>query len=259
MSWSVFTAGGALKTGVTVATAAANQTISASNTDLAWMGAGSSLVSAYVSVGGGTLRSIGIPDRGAGTRLMLRAGASFSVLLPTGGGSGATIRLQPATTRVLAIGDTVEFYYDGSEWFEIGNTNGGAWQSYTPTWSSTGTPPTLGNGTTTGRYCQVGKAVHFQWALTIGSTSTAGTGTYTISMPVTAATPLGGPLGSGYVFDNSAGALWTTAVRPAGGTDTSKFEALFTNAASAFTWAAGAPFVIGTSDGATGSGTYDAA
>lgn len=59
-----------------------------------------------------------------------------------------------------------------------------AWQSYTPVWSSTSTAPVLGNGTLTGAYQQHGSRVDVRIALTLGSTSTPGSGTYRFSLPV---------------------------------------------------------------------------
>jgi len=59
-----------------------------------------------------------------------------------------------------------------------------AWSSYTPAWTSTGTAPALGNGTLTGAYKQVGSTVHVRIVLTLGSTSTVGTGSYRLSLPV---------------------------------------------------------------------------
>lgn len=62
----------------------------------------------------------------------------------------------------------------------------GAWASYTPAWTSSGTAPALGNGTLTGRYIQVGKVVVVNIYLLFGSTTTPGTGVWFFSLPVTA-------------------------------------------------------------------------
>lgn len=79
-------------------------------------------------------------------------------------------------------GDThIVYFYSGVSWDPI--AYGSGWTSYTPTWSSSGTQPTLGNGTIVGRYSRFGKTIHFNTTLTIGSTSTAGTGNYRISLP----------------------------------------------------------------------------
>lgn len=59
-----------------------------------------------------------------------------------------------------------------------------AWTSFTPTWTSTGTQPVLGNGTISGRYLQAGKLVIYRGRLDMGSTTTYGTGTWNFSLPV---------------------------------------------------------------------------
>jgi hypothetical protein len=59
----------------------------------------------------------------------------------------------------------------------------GAWTSYTPVWSSTGTQPVRNNGTLTGAYKDVGRFVHVRIELVFGSLTTAGTGAYSFSLP----------------------------------------------------------------------------
>jgi hypothetical protein len=59
-----------------------------------------------------------------------------------------------------------------------------AWTSYTPSWTSSGTAPALGNGTLTGEYQQVGDLVYVKIVWQAGSTTTYGTGTYRFSLPV---------------------------------------------------------------------------
>lgn len=74
---------------------------------------------------------------------------------------------------------------------------GDAWASYTPTWTASGTAPALGNGTLTGAYMNTGKLCVARVFLTMGSTTTYGTGNYTFAMPFSSAVgaqwfPLGG-------------------------------------------------------------------
>jgi len=57
--------------------------------------------------------------------------------------------------------------------------------AYTPTIGGTGW--VLGNGTLTGSYTQVGKAVWFRIVFTFGSTSVAGSGSLSFTTPVTLA------------------------------------------------------------------------
>lgn len=69
----------------------------------------------------------------------------------------------------------------------VGTDSSWAWTSYTPTWTASTSNPTLGNGTLTGSYVQIGKTVTAQVTLTFGSTTTLGSGVYRWSLPVTAA------------------------------------------------------------------------
>ena len=57
------------------------------------------------------------------------------------------------------------------------------WQSYTPTWTSSGTQPAIGNGAISGRWRRVGDQAEIQIALFAGSTTTYGTGVYSFSFP----------------------------------------------------------------------------
>lgn len=62
------------------------------------------------------------------------------------------------------------------------------WITYTPTWSTSGSAPTLGNGTLTGRYRQppgTGLVVA-EVQFVVGSTSNIGTGEFRFSLPITA-------------------------------------------------------------------------
>lgn len=59
-----------------------------------------------------------------------------------------------------------------------------AWTSFTPTWSAVTTAPTIGNGTITGSYLLVGKTILFQIRILMGSTTTYGSGQWTLTLPV---------------------------------------------------------------------------
>lgn len=57
------------------------------------------------------------------------------------------------------------------------NFNSGAWTTYTPAWTATtGTNPTIGNGTITGAYYRTGRMINVFVRLVWGSTSVAGNG-----------------------------------------------------------------------------------
>lgn len=81
---------------------------------------------------------------------------------------------------------------------------GAAWTSYTPTWSGSTGAPAIGNGTIVGRQRTCGKTVEFQILLTVGSTTTFGSGFYYFSLPSTAVRIQSGCVG--FAFDVSGGA-----------------------------------------------------
>lgn len=62
-----------------------------------------------------------------------------------------------------------------------------AWEAYTPTWATTGSPPSLGNGTIVGSWRRVGTSMSVTARLTIGSTTSVGSGTWYLGLPGTAA------------------------------------------------------------------------
>jgi hypothetical protein len=78
---------------------------------------------------------------------------------------------------------------------------------FTPVWSSTGTQPVLGNGTLYGRYALLGKLVHLYIELTMGSTTTYGSGNYRLSLPITSEANRLWNL-PGISWDTSAGAAY---------------------------------------------------
>lgn len=73
-----------------------------------------------------------------------------------------------------------ESTFDGTAWQEI---RYGAWLTYTPQWKSSGTQPSLGNGTATGKYWKAGRYCTFHAHIQPGSATTYGSGGYSISLP----------------------------------------------------------------------------
>lgn len=63
----------------------------------------------------------------------------------------------------------------------------GAWTSYTPAWTGSGSNPAVGNGTLIGRYQKFGRTVIAHINLTCGSTTTYGSGNYNFTVPFAAA------------------------------------------------------------------------
>lgn len=81
-----------------------------------------------------------------------------------------------------------------------------AWTTYGSgaSWTSSGVAPAIGNGTWSGRYCQVNKLVDFSVKITMGTTTTYGTGTYRVALPVSMSTSNPGRF-LVVVTDNSGG------------------------------------------------------
>lgn len=88
----------------------------------------------------------------------------------------------------------------------------GAFAAYTPTWTAT-TAPAIGNGTLAGRFLQVGKAIIGSVDLTAGSTTTFGTGSWDIGLPVAALTPFLRGIGTVTLIDASPFAVHAGFVR----------------------------------------------
>lgn len=68
------------------------------------------------------------------------------------------------------------------------NTISGAWTSYTPTWSSTGTAPAIGNGNISARWKTMGDnlaIVQISMSIPSSGTTTFGSGTFTWTVPTT--------------------------------------------------------------------------
>ena len=82
------------------------------------------------------------------------------------------------TTRNI----TVSGYFEMSD----GTSPQGDWTNFTPTWTAATSNPVVGDGLIEGRYKMVGKTVHVWMMMTMGSTTTFGTGEYKLSLPVPA-------------------------------------------------------------------------
>lgn len=87
-----------------------------------------------------------------------------------------------------------------------GSKIGATYAAYTPTWTSSGTAPAIGNAVVVAQFVQVGKIVHAYGRITFGTTSTYGTGFYSFALPATAsANALAArSAGSGFGYDSSA-------------------------------------------------------
>lgn len=94
--------------------------------------------------------------------------------------------------------------YDGSAWQQAGQL--GAWTTFTPTWTGATTNPAIGNGTLSGRYLRLfGRTYLTQFFILAGSTTTFGTGQWSLSLPsaLTATT-----YAVGNVYYNNSSTAW---------------------------------------------------
>ena len=141
----------------------------------------------------------------------------------------------------------------------------GTYLTYTPTWTSTGTPPAIGNGTIAGDYVVVNAITYFTIYMTGGSTTTPGTGTYTLTLPTTPKTTTGNHAVGSYtgIFDHSSAAPGiltgtvfsgqTSLGTPTGGIG---YMAADVGSSGVVQWNATTPFVLGNNFQITIAGWY---
>jgi hypothetical protein len=157
------------------------------------------------------------------------------------------------TVARLAVG-TNDLVLTAASGETTGLKYSGGYVSYTPTWTTSGTPPTLGNASVAFSYAQVGKIVNVKCVFGIGSTTNKGSGDWYFTLPKTAAnisTPMS--VGTFYAEDNGvAGYLGFITLL----TDTTRFSLRATNNS---TIGGSVPFSWGTGDYFTGSFTYEVA
>lgn len=162
----------------------------------------------------GTPTSLGIPTLNVG------------VDAPTGNGENAMMAaidalLVARTASLTSTGDIL--YASGANTparLAIGSTgnvltvSGGlpswvaittaAYTDYTPTWTSSGVAPAIGNAVVTARYAQTGKMIHCYGLIVFGSSSTFGSGNYFFALPATSvAQAQVGIGGSAYLYDGT--------------------------------------------------------
>lgn len=119
-----------------------------------------------------------------------------------------------ATPIAAGVG-TALFRYDGAtQRWRLVLHNQGAPVDFTPTWSSSGTAVSLGNGSVTGRYYVRGRMVWFSLIFAAGSTTTYGTGTYQWASPLQSKNSAD-PCGLAFLFTN--GTRYAALMEAAGG------------------------------------------
>ena len=119
------------------------------------------------------------------------------------------------------------------------------WSSYVPTW--TGGSPVIGNGTLAGAYVQVGKFIVFRINMVAGSTTTFGSGAWTLGLPVASNVATGQAIGKASLNDSSVTTnrsgrtAWTNGVSSIALADESTTRV---GSATPFTWANGDQFTV---------------
>lgn len=172
------------------------------------------------------------------TNKTLTSPALTTPTLTSGGDIVGTTATQTLTNKTISLSSNT--------------ITGGAWTTWTPTFTSL----TIGNGTVTARYSQIGKNVSFQLRILFGTTTTLTTSALSFTLPITHITnrdifyghslPSGGSITNGSVLigDNASASTVTVYIK----------NALTTNAiltSSTFTGANGDSILF--------SGTYEAA
>jgi hypothetical protein len=131
----------------------------------------------------------------------------------------------------------------------------GEWASYTPTWSNTGTQPSVGNGSLTGKYTRIGKTVVFEVLLSFGSTTSGGTGSlWTFSLPPVTPAGVGHRSALGPVLSEDVGVADYPGTAIYDGA--SSFFVLTNSTGAPVTQAA--PMTWGSTDFLTVKGSYEA-
>ncbi|MFB6696385.1 hypothetical protein [Streptomyces rubiginosohelvolus] len=89
--------------------------------------------------------------------------------------------------RLWTVGEVVSAAVMNQEIADQFNSMFASWTSYTPAWTAASTNPVLGNGSITGRYMKIGRTIQLGILLVGGSTTTWGSGAYSIAAPFTSA------------------------------------------------------------------------
>ena len=128
------------------------------------------------------------------------------------------------------------------------------WSSYGVSWTSSGTAPSIGNGSLTGFYKTIGKTVFVRVKLNWGTTTSGGTGDWRFSLPVNAQSPDGVQFPCS-ILDN--GLNWYTGV--VNGTYTGAVDktSIITTTSPSAAITATIPFTWGNLDSLVFNGSYE--
>jgi hypothetical protein len=118
-------------------------------------------------------------------------------------GEEGTVGVFASTVTQLLSGNKLTGAW-ASNWYNMIKTTTDPWTSYAPTWTGSISNPVINNGVISASYRQVGKTVDLKGKITMGTTTTFGSGVWLISLPVTAVDILS--VGAAVIFDQSAAA-----------------------------------------------------
>ena len=134
-----------------------------------------------------------IERKGANSPAVRGAAWRIGVVTAVGAGTvdvGAIRARRLASYVNPAVGDQIVLSMSGTgnavALGRLSATADTAWVTYTPTWTASTTNPTLGNGSLVGRYVRDGRTITGNINMTLGSTTTIGSGNYSWDLPVAA-------------------------------------------------------------------------
>jgi hypothetical protein len=144
------------------------------------------------------------------TQSIITAGDASNGMAYSGGIDG-TLVLQsgPAGSKVNAISADASGKVGFPQGLSSATTGVYEEGTWTPVWTGNTTNPSLGNGTITGSYTRIGRLINATIRLTIGSTTTFGSGNYYFSLPK----PVGGT-GMAFFFGVRQGVGYYTLMGP---------------------------------------------
>lgn len=191
-------------------------------------------------------------------------GVTITQTAPYTAARGATLAVRSQTERdaltaynglrVYRIDTGREELRTGGAWKVVSAP--GAWTPWTPSWTASGTNPTVGNSVFECAYSQVGQTVSVRISLTIGSTAAAGAGAYSLSLPVAAIDAVEQVIAGEY-FDSSTGNYHRGTARLSG---TLLGRARFVDGTTGPSgWTSGVPVVPAAGDVIMFTGIYEAA
>lgn len=157
-----------------------------------------------------------------------------------------------ATPRTWAVGNRLSAALLNTQLRDF-STAFGAMAAYAPTWTAVTTNPAIGNGNIAAAYTQIQKTVFFRITLTLGSTTTVGSGAWLFTTPTTMINPDSLPVGACIVKKGGARFAATPYVNASNQIALllTSNNALVTNTSPTGTWASGDVVSI--------FGTYEAA